>query len=263
MRLRVGGSRQHGVIVGLALFVLAAGWAFVRPEPMLQNRLDLSPVPAEIGRYYGEDVVLEGVPIEDQLAAQAVLYRDYYEGARSEPLNLCLVYNYARRSNSFHDPHVCFPAQGYTLQDKGTYPLDIGGQQIRANLLGAEKNATSWLVVYWYLSDKKALDVSGKRQGDFWDAVKTRLQRRLGVSTMVRVTAPVSTSEQETMSRIQSFLNQIYPRILQVRADIAQPPMPATSMWVSGPGGKALLLALLGVPLALVAAGLAALRPSA
>ena len=253
--------RMHGFVVGLALFVLAAGWMFVRPEPHLMNRLDLSPVPMELGPWRGEDVQMEGVPIEDQLAAQAVLYRDYYFGARSDTVGLCLVYNYARRSTSFHDPHVCFPAQGYRLDDRGMVPLSIAGHELSANMLGAEKNSVTWLVLYWYLSDKQPLDVSGRREGDFWTAVKTRVQRKLGVSTMVRVASPVKTSEDETLADMQAFLDKFYPKILEVEADIAQPPMPAAKLWRSGPAGQAAVVALLVFPLALSAAGLVRRKP--
>ena len=119
----------------------------------------------------------------------------------------------------------------------------------------------TWLVLYWYLSDKQPLDVSGRREGDFWTAVKTRVQRKLGVSTMVRVASPVKTSEDETLAEMQAFLDKFYPKILEVEADIAQPPMPAARLWRSGATGQAAVVALLVLPLALAAAGLVRREP--
>ncbi|MCC6483587.1 MAG: EpsI family protein [Armatimonadetes bacterium] len=245
--------RDHGAILGLALFVLAASWLFVQPEPELQNKLEPQRIiPSDFRDWRGDDVDVSDVPIEEQLAPQAFLMRDYTRGD-SAPVTLCLVYNYARRSRSFHDPQVCYPSQGYQLEDRGTQVLHLNGRTVNANVVEATRNSQGYLVVYWYLSGESAVDFSGSRQGDLKTAIMSRLKRTVGVSSMVRVSAPIYGSEELTRGQLVSFLQDFYPKILDVKADLVQNSMPATELWEAGLAGRALLAAMLIAPLALAA----------
>lgn len=248
--------RKHGVVLGGALFVLAAGWLFVQPEPKLQNKLDLSVIPMEYAGYYGRDIDITDVPIEEQLAPQAILFRDYEKGG-DRPITLCLVYNYARRSRSFHDPHVCYPAQGFKLRQLPSRVINVGGMDVTAHVMIAEKNHQESMIVYWYMSGDKPLEERGGREGFLKAAVMSRLRRDLGVSNMVRVSTPILYGEETAFQQLHSFLKAYFPHIRKVRADVAQEPMPARRLWTSGPAGKAAVVLMLILPLALVAVSLA------
>ncbi len=243
--------RDHGAILGLALFVIAASWLFVQPEPELQNKLDPQGIiPSDYQGWQGQDIDVTDVPIEEQLAPQAFLMRDYNRGD-SSPVTLCLVYNYARRSRSFHDPQVCYPSQGYQLEDRGIHDVRLDGHNIQANVMEATRNAQSFLVMYWYLSGDRAVEFTGSREGDFKTAILSRLKRTIGVSSMVRVSAPVYGTEEQTREELIAFLQDFYPRILDVKADLVQNSMPASRLWEAGLAGRALLFIMLIAPLAL------------
>ncbi len=253
----MGLIRKHGLVLGGALFVLAAGWLFVQPEPRLQNRLDLSVIPMEYAGYYGRDIDITDVPIEEQLAPQAILFRDYEKGG-DRPVTLCLVYNYARRSRSFHDPHVCYPAQGFKLRELPSRKINVGGMDVTAHILIAEKNHQESMVVYWYMSGDVPLEERGGREGFLKTAVMSRLRRDLGVSNMVRVSTPVLYGEEAAFQQLHSFLQAYFPHIRKVRADIAREPMPFHRLWEGGPAGKAAVVLMLGLPLGLAALSLGA-----
>lgn len=255
---------RHGVIIGAALFVLACGFLFVQPEPRLQNKLDLSPIPAVIpdgtGReYVGEDVDVTDVPIEEQLAPQAFMMRDYKHGS-GYPVLLCLVYNYARRSRSFHDPYVCYPAQGYVLHDLPPVTMRPCGQEVTAYRMIAEKNESRSYVVYWYMSGGRAVEERGGKQGFLVEEVRKRLRRDLGVTNMVRVSTPINYTDEEAFERLSRFLDIAFCDIMKVKADVGQTAMPAARLWNGGAAGKLGVVAALVLPLTLSLASLVLLR---
>lgn len=240
--------RNHGAILGAAAFVLICAWLFTQPEPRLQNELDMDLIPMESPPYYGREVELTGVPIEEQLAPQAMLFRDYERGT-DRPITLCLVYNYARRSRSFHDPWICYPAQGYALEELPSREMTLDGQDVTAHLLVAEKNTIDYLVVYWYMSGDKPLDERGGRKGDFlWTTVQSRLNRDLGVSSMIRASIPITSTTEAAYQQIAEFLEAYYPSIRALPADVHQEPMPARRLWAQGMPGQAAVVALLLLP---------------
>lgn len=247
--------QKHGVILGMALFVLAAAWLFVQPDPKLKNHLDLSVVPMQDSRWVGHEVGVDGIQIDEELAPQAFLLRNYQEDL-DPPVNLCLVYNYARRSRSFHDPWICYPAQGYTLTDLGHRIIHIGRHTVNAAVVEATKDGVSYLVLYWYMSGDKALKGHAPRSGLISTIIKSRLTRSIGVSTMVRVSAPIGDSVDTTFAQLRSFLDVFYPRILDVKADIAQAPMPAQELWSRDAVGKLALVLCLVLPATLAVGSL-------
>lgn len=250
---------KHGLILGLAIFVLAAGRLFVMPEPVVVQEPQLEIVPLQIERYTGEDIESE-VSLEEQLGTEHVMMRYYWKGTDS-PVNLCLVYNYARRSTSFHDPWICFPAQGWTLQDLGKREIKLGDKTVQGSLLSITRNNRSQLVLYWYMSGDNPVDFAGSRQGDLKTMVQSRLNKKLGVSSMVRVSQPIEYGDVEaTYQNLVRFLQVTYPEIEKIEAEIEYPPMPAKKLWASGFAGQAGIVAALVVPLVLALVGIGSLR---
>lgn len=250
---------KHGLILGLAVFVLAAGKLFVMPEPVVVQEPDLEIIPLQKDKYTGEDIESE-VSLEEQLGTEHVMMR-YYWRSTDAPVNLCLVYNYARRSTSFHDPWICFPAQGWTLQDMGKREIKLQGKVVQASLLSITRNNRSQLVLYWYMSGENPVDFAGSRQGDLKTMVESRLNKKLGVSSMVRVSQPIEYGDIEaTYQNLEQFLQVMYPDIEKIEADIEYPPMPAKKLWASGIAGQAGIVAALVVPIILAMVGVSMLR---
>ena len=98
------------------------------------------------------------------------------------------------------------------------------------------------------MSGDRALKSHTAQAGLISTIIKSRLTRGIGVSTMVRVSAPIGDSTEATFSQLHSFLNAFYPRILDVKADIAQAPMPAQELWSRDALGKLALVLCLVLP---------------
>ena len=250
---------KHGIILGLAVFVLAAGRLFVIPEPVVVKEPDLEIIPLQKDRYTGEEIETE-VSLQEQLGTEHVMMR-YYWRDTDAPVNLTLVYNYARRSTSFHDPWICFPAQGWTLRDLGKREVTLQDKTVQASLLSITRNNRSQLVLYWYMSGENPVDFAGSRQGDLKTLVQSRLNKKLGISSMVRVSQPIEYGDIEaTYQNLERFIQVMYPEIQQIEAEIDYPPMPAKKLWASGIAGQAGIVAALIVPLILAVVGLSTLR---
>lgn len=103
------------VTLGNSLYTSSSGSVSVQTKENLGNQTVMENFPKSIDGWEGYDY-----PVEQYLAllkADAMLVRVYEPPTFSQPIFFTIVQS--KSDFSFHNPSVCFTAQGYKIQDEG------------------------------------------------------------------------------------------------------------------------------------------------
>ena len=171
------------------------------PANLAAGRGVLKQVPEILGDWNGTELSFEDAVI-DELHPDDLLVRRYTHGA--DLVWLCIVYHQNRRYGA-HDPHLCYEAQGYHIENEHDAPLASGdaGAGIPARWFVARRAKGSRLVAYWW-------DTAGLRTTD-----PTRWRERMALrgaldnrswGAFVRVETPIeSDDEAAARRRLEDF----------------------------------------------------------
>ncbi len=186
-------SRVFGRDRGYTFLTDIDRWRKTRRERVVRARYDLSlgpqlhDVPLKLGAWVGEDVPQDNIEVQILLEPEEYVYRRY---RRADGKVLWLSIIGSRQSKSFHPPQICYDAAGWATEIASEeIPLDSGA--IYALKVRADKDAWTHLVLYFYL---------------FPDYLRDQSQ---GI-VLFKVTAPLGTSEEETLEMEKAFLRQIF-----------------------------------------------------
>ena len=203
----------------LIVSVLLAGTAgylasATRAEPV-PVRETLESCPVNIAEWRGRP----GAPFDQRtlevLGVDEYLNRVYT--ADGAPVGLYVgYYGSQRQGDTMHSPLNCLPGAGWTPvsfarmplavpSTSGTAPADVS---IEVNRYVVEKGLDRQVVLYWYQSHGRV--VASEYWGKIYlvlDAIRTN--RTDGA--LVRIVAPVITTEEEAEARATRFARELYP----------------------------------------------------
>ena len=158
-------KRTLTMAVGIALCLLIASGAGYR---ILARRLGstegdallppgaLQRLPLELGDWVGRDVKMDKriVKMSD---TDAHVNRRYVRGNGSEDVSLYIAYGVRIRDLLPHRPEVCYPLNGWTLQDKRPVTLPLGdGAELQCQILEFSRSglaAGNVTILNYYLAD--------------------------------------------------------------------------------------------------------------
>jgi EpsI family protein len=118
-----------------------------------------------------------------------------------------------------HSPQVCYPAQGWALLETGLQLIKISREQsISINRLLVKKDLERQLVLYWYQWGEKVIT---EKQGP-WGLLESKLRAMSSIftparldTTLVRISAPVVGSVEETLAHEVAFIQAVFPLLSQ------------------------------------------------
>jgi EpsI family protein len=136
------------LVAVLALLPLAVSLARGRSD--IDLRFDAAAAPRALAHYRAvEDVELEPDVLE-MLQPHSYLMRRYVS-ERAQDAWLYLAGYSATDSTGAHDPAVCYPSQGWDLQNVQTISIPLeSGESFPARLLLASQAGQEELVLYWF-----------------------------------------------------------------------------------------------------------------
>lgn len=135
-----------------------------------------------------------------------------------------------------HSPQLCYPAQGWEIQQRGLHPIPLPtGDKIEINQLVLQKGVEKRVVLYWFqqgdqiVAEPKPLDMSYNimRVARTYTARLTAVwqgnsQPSREESVLIRVSAPVVSRVEETLAREVDFIQSLFPSVAQhFRLDVA------------------------------------------
>jgi EpsI family protein len=123
------------------------------------------------------------------------------------------------RTLGHHSPQVCYPAQGWQLLHKGLQQINVPGEQsISVNKLLVQQNLERQVILYWYQWGENIIT----EKQEFWGLFELKFRALLSIlaparpdCTLVRISAPVVSSVEETLAREVAFIQAVFPLLRQ------------------------------------------------
>jgi len=123
-------------------------------------------------------------------------------------------YRSARKVGAVHDPLVCFPGQGWQLQDRteGTLAAKSGERPVRYSTMIAHQDAEEQRVVYWFQAFDRAATNTFSQKLLLW---RQRLAGKGDANAFVRVSCSMNgRAPGECQKNIVAFIRRFYPVFL-------------------------------------------------
>lgn len=163
-------------------------------------------LPGRIGPYhqYGEDID-PGDEVRRILETSSILMRHYVSTQRV-PILLTVVYAGQKR-RSLHFPEVCLVGQGWEVEQNYAAPV---GMEFRARRLVIFQGLKKEAVLYWF---KTGDTFTGS---PFINALlwgKEQLRFGTPTSTMIKLSMPITSGEEEAFSALDDLALRMAPLI--------------------------------------------------
>jgi len=150
--------------------------------------------------------------VVDELKLDDFIFRNFSNGR--EALSLYIgYYNSRKKVGAAHDPLVCFPGQGWELQNikQDMLPLKLDGRevQLRYSTMIAERDGHRELLVYWFQAYDQATT------GTLAQKISLLRSKLLGGgedNAFVRIGIPLEgRNRDECLAVLTSFVRDFYP----------------------------------------------------
>lgn len=164
--------------------------------------LDIRSFPVRIGGWTDKDI-----PITEQeyriLETRNAITREYEDPSKGR-IMLFIIYSETNRA-VFHPPDLCLVGGGFSVVDKTREPVTSGGRTFYVNRMLMRKGDYKLIVLFCYKAGDLYTDSYYLQQAHI--ALYQLFGRRFAGAT-IRVTIPVASDEQETLSVAKEFLGQ-------------------------------------------------------
>ena len=173
----------------------------------------LGELPLEVGDWKGKEKGLSDRVIQI-LGVEDSVMRTY---ANDEGLYLWLYVGYyesQRQGDTIHSPKHCYPGSGWHPVENRIEEITLSsGARIKVNRYVIQKGLDKQVVLYWY-------QVLGRIvTSEYWAKfylVMDAITKNRTDGSLVRVSAPVLHSVEETHNAAAEFVKQIFPHLKEV-----------------------------------------------
>jgi EpsI family protein len=207
------GKKKTIQIINLILLLLMASFLVFRSTEFVKviKPLSLQKVLGPVEGYR----FLANTPLEDNIIS--FLELDDYTQARYEKnndiVNLYIgYYNSLDKVSAAHSPLVCFPGQGWAIDQTTEHNIDIGEETINYAEMLASLGEHKELVLYWYQANNKTVPIVYKNK---INAVVNKLMGQSEEQAFVRITVPIASVGSEAVEQARTvgkdFITAFYP----------------------------------------------------
>jgi len=204
---------------GAGLLVLGAvlTWgAREQASPSLRASLH-AVVPSQFGPYESRDLEIS----EDELRVAGVtdhLLRLFEAPAGTEEapvpwLNAYVgYYDNQTRGKTIHSPKNCLPGGGWEAIASGRETLRLPGGAVEVNRYLIQNGDERVVVLYWYQGRGRVVASEYRAK---WDLLRDAAKARRSEEALVRVMAPVVTSEEEAAEAAKKLATSLVPSLME------------------------------------------------
>jgi EpsI family protein len=203
--------KKNWVIANLLFLIVGAiAFRYYQMQRLERDLRDIRAIPMQIGEWKAKDIHVSDHDY-DILETRNLVLREY-ENSKGDSIGLFVIYSETNR-RVCHPPVVCLIGSGVTVTKTSKETLSLSGQSLPVNRLLAGTGQSNQLVLYWYMLGKEFT-------GDYftqqlrWVLKQATGRGGLG-GAMVRVIAPVSGSEEETLDQVKGFIQELLPILTQ------------------------------------------------
>ncbi|MCB1196478.1 EpsI family protein [bacterium] len=209
---------KHFIIVIILLCLSYVGIQFFgKIEDIQTSELLPEDFPAEMNGWSGTDIPVSDVE-KNFLPEDTLFVKKIYRKAGVGEVFLVVVFS-GKDRRSIHRPEVCYPSQGWSIQDKTTAMIDIEHPitALKATRLDVNyvknNNTSSDVVLYWFMGNNRITSSHFKRVllMGYDRCVKGRNYRW----AFLRVSATVSPNNKDaTLGVLKQFVVDLFPHIV-------------------------------------------------
>ena len=210
--------------LAIASVLILSGWlVHGGAHAEATRQAGLEQIPLTLGEWTGTPEP----PFDDEtlrvLGADEYVNRTYVDDARhAGGINLYVAY-YAsqRQGDAIHSPMNCLPGTGWQPVSRGRLRIDGAAAPFEANRVLVQKGRERQLVLYWY--EGRGRRVASEYASKLYlSADAVRLNRTDGA--LVRLSIPVTTSEQDTERRVLAFAAALNPALERTLSSASEDP---------------------------------------
>ena len=204
------------VRIVILLVLLAAVGIGIRLEPADRPQKSSVPLAAALATVPGWQQVSRSMldpRIVSALKLDDYLMAAYRDGRRGVSLYVG-YYRSAGKVGATHDPLVCFPGQGWQLQDhtEGSVALGHNEGVVRYSSMIARNEAESQRIVYWFQAFDRTATGTFSQKLDLW---RLRLTGGGEANAFVRISCSVNDNgDSGCQQSIDAFIHRFYPVFL-------------------------------------------------
>lgn len=205
-------KRSSWVISTLLLLIVGAvSFRFYQIQSAASDVRDIRELPRQIGEWRAEDLEVTERAYEI-LETRNLISREY-RNPKGETLNLFVIYSETNR-RVCHPPVVCLIGSGATVTRDAKGTLSLSDRTIPVNHLVVESAGQSKLVLYWYMLGKEFTEDYFTQQFRW---VLAQATGKGPGGALVRIIAPMSGSEEETLEGLSRFVRDLLPYLTEER----------------------------------------------
>jgi EpsI family protein len=173
-------------------------------------RKPLDSFPSMVGEWRGREATILEVEILTVLKAKDYVIRRYEDPAGRSLWLYIGYWDTQRKGAQPHSPRNCLPGGGWEPLEASlvTIPLAQHAAPMTVNSYLIQKDRDQQVAIYWYQSQGKA--IAGELAAKM-EVVKNSIVRHRTDGAVVRVSAPVQGTVQETSDRLVRYIQAMYP----------------------------------------------------
>jgi EpsI family protein len=197
------------LVNALLVLTLAASWAGRRSESAVLPQPDFF---RGVTLAYREWKTTELTLTKDELTLlepDALIIRRYTSPEGRE-LELAVIAGHKKRT--VHTPAFCMPSDGWDILAQHEVRLPVGGRTVPAMQALMQKDRQRLLTTFLFTDGEFATANLIRFQGE---QLVHRLKGQVPLGALVRVLAPVGTSEAETRRLVDDFVGATLPDVMR------------------------------------------------
>ncbi len=208
----MGNKKVTQSFILIAILLIASFFVYNTPESVeVKKNIDLKTV---FGPIEGYDITYRS-PLDEDIFTFLELddYTSINYAKDGTSINLYIgYYNSLEKVSAAHSPLVCFPGQGWTIDQPSIHRLEISGHTIHYAEMVATLEGRQELVLYWYQAD---VTTSPEVFRNKINAMINMMFGKKQEHAFVRVTVPFTqTNEENARKAAIKFIQAFYPIFL-------------------------------------------------
>jgi len=202
--------QAHAILL-IVLCSLALGFTWsVAPSEKNRVTTDFARIPLEFGHW----VIYDDTGFDEEtkrlLPSSSLMYRWYEHDEADVKVGLAIVYGVDL--GNFHQPEICLEGQGWRGQTRRMVKIrdEESGKTFDAMSMVMEHSAQgrmAWL--YWFMSEGATSTSLGNYKTRVM--VNRLMLKQVRPSAMIRISAPVTSTDEESESYLVDFAQSVLP----------------------------------------------------
>lgn len=202
--------QAHAVLLIILCSLTLAFTRSVAPTDKTRVSTEFAEIPLE----FGDWVIFSDTGFDDEtkrlLPSSSLMYRWYEHEEVDVKVGLAIVYGVDL--GNFHQPEICLEGQGWRGQTRRMVKIrdDAAGSTFDAMSMvmeHSEQGRVAWL--YWFMSEGATSTSLGNYKTRVM--VNRLMLKKLEPSAMIRLSAPVTNTDEESESYLIGFAESVLP----------------------------------------------------